>query len=233
MQGVMNASATQSGTLLTPLMFGMVTGSFLGGQLTYRLRKYKAQGVTGSILVAAGMAFFAQMNGATPRVDIIYGMVLAGVGMGLIQTTYTVAVQNAAPRRQMGAATASTMFFRSVGSTLGVAVFGSVLLTSYHRDFAKGVPPGTSPDALQYFTNPLLLVQMRPQLESIFSRTAGGLDLMRLLMVNVRGALTHGLHMIFVSSAVLMTAAIALNLLLKNVPLRSHQGPAPAEPPAH
>ena len=233
MQGVMNVSATQSGTLLTPMMFGMVTGSFLGGQLTYRLRSYKIQGVVGSVLVALGMMLFAQMSGAAGRSEVVYGMAMAGLGMGLMQTTYTVAVQNAAPRTQMGAATASTMFFRSVGSTLGVAVFGSVLLTSYHRDFAKGVPPGTSPEELQYFSNPLLLLQMRPQLEAVFSRYAGGLDLMRVLMANVRTALIHGLHLIFVSSAVLMTGAVVLNLLLKNVPLRSHHGPAPAEPPAH
>jgi EmrB/QacA subfamily drug resistance transporter len=233
MQGVMNVSATQSGTLLTPLMLGMVIGSFLGGQLTYRLRSYKVQGVVGSILVALGMMLFAHMSGATARSEIVYGMAMAGLGMGLMQTTYTVAVQNSAPRTQMGAATASTMFFRSVGSTLGVAVFGSVLLTIYHRDFAKGVPPGTSPEALQYFSNPLLLLQMQPQLEAVFSRSAGGLELMRVLMVNVRAALIHGLHLIFVSSAVLMTGAVVLNLLLKNVPLRSHHGPAPAEPPAH
>src|SRR5712691_2344270 len=233
MQGVMNVSATQSGTLLTPLMFGMVIGSFLGGQLTYRLRSYKIQGVVGAILVAGGMIFFAHMSGSTERSVIVYGMALAGLGMGLMQTTYTVAVQNSAPRTQMGAATASTMFFRSVGSTLGVAVFGSVLLTIYHRDFAKGVPPGTSPEALQYFSNPLLLLQMRPQLEAVFSPSAGGLELMHVLMVNVRAALIHGLHLIFVSSAVLMTGAVVLNLLLKNVPLRSHHGPAPAEPAAH
>ena len=231
MQGVMNVSATQSGTLLTPMMFGMVIGSFLGGQLTYRFRSYKVQGVVGSILVAGGMIFFAHMSGATDRTEIVCGMALAGLGMGLMQTTYTVAVQNSAPRTQMGAATASTMFFRSVGSTLGVAVFGSVLLTVYHRDFAKGVPPGTSPEALQFFSNPLLLLQMRPQLEAVFSRSAGGLDLMRVLMVNVRMALIHGLHLIFVSSATLMTGAVALNLFLKNVPLRSHHGPAPGEPP--
>ncbi len=177
------------------------------------------------------MIFFAHMSGSTERSVIVYGMALAGLGMGLMQTTYTVAVQNSAPRTQMGAATASTMFFRSVGSTLGVAVFGSVLLTVYHRDFAKGVPLGTSPDALQYFSNPLLLLQMRPQLEAVFGRSAGGLDLMRVLMVNVRAALIHGLHLIFVSSAILMTGAVALNLLLKNVPLRSHHGPAPADPP--
>ena len=108
MQGVMNVSATQSGTLLTPMMFGMVTGSFLGGQLTYRLRSYKVQGVVGSVLVALGMMLFAHMTGATQRGEIVYGMALAGLGMGLMQTTYTVAVQNSAPRTQMGAATAST-----------------------------------------------------------------------------------------------------------------------------
>jgi hypothetical protein len=159
-------------------------------------------------------------------------MIVTGLGIGLQLPVYTVAVQNVAPRAQMGAATASTIFFRSVGSTVGVAAFGSILLTSYHRDFANGIPPGTPPGALQYFNNPLLLVQMRAQLEVAFGQMAGGLDLMRVLLANVRAALVHGLHLIFLASAIVMTLAVVLNLLLKNVRLRSHHVPE-AEPPVH
>ena len=233
MQGVLGVSATQSGTLMTPMMLGAVAGSFLGGQMTYRLRSYKIPGVLGSVLVTCGMTFFALMTATTPRLQVVFGMILAGLGMGLLQPVYTVAVQNVAPRAQMGAATASTTFFRSIGSTMGVAVFGTVLLSNYHAEFARGVPPGTPESALQLFSNPLLLVQMRPQLEAFFKGIPNGIPMMQALLANVKTSLVHGLHLIFVSSMFVMAGAVILNLMLKNVPLRTHQAPATAEPPAH
>jgi EmrB/QacA subfamily drug resistance transporter len=233
MQGVLGVSATQSGTLMTPMMLGAVCGSFLGGQLTYRMRSYKMPGVLGSILVTGGMVIFATMNASTPRLQIVLGMILAGLGMGLLQPVYTVAVQNVAPRAQMGAATASTIFFRAIGSTLGVSLFGSVLLTNYHAEFGRLLPAGVPQGALKFFDNPLLLVQMRPQLEGLFSQYPNGLALLQTLMVNVRASLVHGLHLIFVSSACVMGGAVVLNLLLKNVPLRAHHHAPSAEPAAH
>jgi len=232
MQGVLGVSATQSGTLMTPMMLGSVTGSFLGGQMTYRLRSYKIPGLLGSILVTSGMTIFAVMDAATPRVHVVLGMIITGLGMGLLQPVYTVAVQNVAPRAQMGAATASTIFFRAIGSTVGVALFGSVLLTNYHAEFGRRLPPGVPQEGLKFFNNPLLLVQMRPQIEALFSRYPNGLELMHTLMLNVRESLVHGLHLIFVSSACVMGGAVVLNLLLKNVPLRTHHAPS-TEPAVH
>jgi len=231
LQGVLGVSATQSGNLLTPLMMGAVTGSILTGQLNMRLKSYKPSAVAGSILVAAGMIVFAQMDANTVRLQVVMGMILAGFGMGLLNPVYTVAVQNVAPRHQMGAATASTTFFRSIGSTMGVAIFGSVLLTNYHHDFAAGVPPGTPAEGLKLFSNPLMLAQMRPQLEAVFGQVPNGLELLKTLLANVRTSLIHGLQLIFISSAVLMTLAILLHVFLKNVPLRGRM-PDP-EPPAH
>ena len=237
MQGVLGVSATQSGTLMTPMMLGAVTGSFLGGQLTYRLRSYKVPGVLGSVLVAAGMSIFAIMSATTPRLQVVFGMILAGLGMGLLQPVYTVAVQNVAPRNQMGAATASTTFFRSIGSTLGIAVFGSVLLTNYHSEFDRLVPAGVPAAGLQLFNNPLMLVQMRPRLEAIFAHIPNGPAMMQSMLANVKTSLVHGLHLIFVSSMFVMFGAIVLNLMLKNIPLRTHHGHAPekatAEPAMH
>ena len=229
MQGVLGVSATQSGALLTPMMFGAVTGSFLGGQLTYRLKNYKLPGIMGSVLVTCGMTIFAMMNASTPQVQVVVGMILAGLGMGLLQPVYTVAVQNVAPRAQMGAATASTIFFRAIGSTLGVAVFGSVLLTNYHAEFRRGIPPGVPPEGLKFFDNPLMLVQMRAQLEAIFHQAPNGLALLQTLLANVRTSLVHGLHLIFVTSAFVMAGAVVLNILLKSVPLRAHHHAASAE----
>jgi hypothetical protein len=194
----------------------------LSGQTISRVGSYKFAAVLGSALVALAMILFSSMDGSTQRMEVLRNMIVAGIGMGLLLPVYTVAVQNAAPRKHMGAATASTTFFRSIGSTLGVAIFGSVLLTTYHKEFLNGTPPGTPKALLQPFSNPLMLVQIRDQLEAQFGRYAGGVDLLHTLMADVRTALIHGLHLIFFTSSFIMSAAVVLNLLLKSVPLRKH-----------
>jgi EmrB/QacA subfamily drug resistance transporter len=230
MQGVLGVSATQSGNLLTPLMMGAVAGSIVTGQLTLRLQSYKIAAVCGSVLVAIGMILFARMGGATHRMDVVLAMVIAGMGMGLLQPVYTVAVQNVAPRKYMGAATASTAFFRSIGSTMGVAIFGSVLLTSYHDDLVAGIPASTPANVLKMFSNPLRLSQMRDQLAATFGHSPSGLHLLQMLLANVRIGLLHGLQRIFFASAVIMTLAIVLHLMLRDVPLRRHHAPEPEVP---
>jgi EmrB/QacA subfamily drug resistance transporter len=221
MQGVLGVSPTQSGNLLTPLMMGAVMGSIASGQLVSRTGRYKALALTGSIMVAVGMIFFARMDASTERLSVIWGMIIAGLGMGLLQPIYTVAVQNVAPRDKMGAATSSTVFFRSIGSTVGVAIFGTLMLTSYHNDFDHGIPVGTPPAALTYFSNPLMLVQMRSEIEHSFGQTPGDLAMMQTLFTNVRTSLVHGLQLIFFWSAVIMTLAIVLHILLPARPLRT------------
>ena len=221
MQGVLGVSATQSGNLLTPLMMGAVVGSIFGGQTVSRTGRYKGVAIVGSALVAAGMVLFARMNAATVRMYVVYGMVISGLGMGLLQPVYTLAVQNVAPRRQMGAATSSTIFFRSIGSTVGVAAFGSIMLTRYHVIFEQRMPAHVPAVALPYFSNPLMLVQIRPQLEAAFSRAPGGLTLLQTLFANVRTALESGLHLIFVCSALIMALAVLLHLALRTEPLRA------------
>jgi EmrB/QacA subfamily drug resistance transporter len=221
MQGVMGVSATQSGSLLTPLMMAAVVGSIAAGQFTSRTGRYKVLALTGSFLLAVGMILFARMNGDTLRIEVVRGMVIVGLGIGLIQPVYTLAVQNAAPREHMGAATASTQFFRSIGSTMGVSIFGSVLLTIYKHDFANGVPTGTPAIALRPFNNPLMLAQIRPQLEAGFGHYPGGLQLLKVLMGNVRLSLIHGIHAIFVVGAIIMSCAVVLNAFLREVRLKS------------
>jgi MFS family permease len=231
MQGVLGVSATRSGNLLTPMMMGSVAGSIITGQLNLRLASYKLSAVAGSVLVAFGMILFARMNGDTTPQSVLIAMIIAGFGMGLLMPVYTVAVQNSAPPRHMGAATASTTFFRSIGSTMGVAVFGSVLLTNYHRDFARGVPAGIPESALGAFSNPLLLAQLRPQLEATFARYSDGTTILERLFANVRVSLLHGLQLIFLASAVIMSAAVVLNVLLRNVKLRRERVAAAEDVP--
>jgi MFS family permease len=237
MQGVLNVSATQSGNLLTPLLMGVVIASIIGGQTISRTGEYKQLGIAGSVLVAIGMILFARMDASASRLYVAVGMVVAGFGMGLLQPVYTLAVQNVAPRERMGAATSSTIFFRSIGSTVGVAAFGSLMLTRYHDEFTRTIPAVVPKAALPYFENPLLLMQARPQLEAAFGRVPGGAALLQRLLVGVKVALLHGLQEIFFWSAVIMTASIAVHLMLKREPLRTRQhvegAAAAAASPAH
>ena len=220
MQGVLGVSATQSGNLLTPLLMGVVVASIVGGQTISRTGEYKMLGVAGSVLVAIGMILFARMDAATTRLYVATAMVVAGFGMGLLQPVYTLAVQNVAPRERMGAATSSTIFFRSIGSTVGVAAFGSVMLTRYHNEFTRTIPSVVPKIARPYFENPLLLMQVRPQLEAGFGRVPGGAALLQRLLGGVKAALLHGLQEIFFWSAVIMTASILIHMILKREPLR-------------
>jgi EmrB/QacA subfamily drug resistance transporter len=226
MQGVLGVSAMQSGNLLTPLMMGAVSGSFVSGQAVSRTGRYKAVAVVGSLLLAAGMVLFARMDGSTARLYVAFGMIVTGLGMGLVQPVYTIAVQNVAPRKQMGAATSSTIFFRSIGSTVGVAAFGTIMLTRYHHEFAATMPAQVPAGLLPYFGNPLLLMQMRPQIEASVAQTPGGHEMLETAFAAVRTSLEHGLELIFFWSAAIMIFAVFLHLVLRSEPLRTQMAEA-------
>jgi EmrB/QacA subfamily drug resistance transporter len=220
MQGVLGVTATHSGSLLTPLLIGAVVASVVAGQTISKTGRYRLLAIAGSIVAAIGMYMMAAMNAGTTEWEVIRNMIVVGVGIGIMQPIYTLAVQNVAPPRHMGAATASTQFFRSIGSTVGVAVFGSVMLTLYHGHFESTIPPGTPAPVLAPFQNPLQLVQIRPRLEATFGAHPGGAAVLHTLLNNVRDALVIGLHEIFLIGAFLMTIGVVFNFFLRDVALR-------------
>jgi EmrB/QacA subfamily drug resistance transporter len=229
MQGVLGVTATQSGNLLTPLLMGVVIAAIIGGQTVSRTGEYKALGIIGSILSAVGMVLFARMDAATARGYVVWAMVIAGFGMGLLQPVYTIAVQNVAPRERMGTATSSTIFFRSIGSTVGVAAFGSVMLTRYHDEFLRSMPAGVPGEAMPYLMNPVLLAQSRDKLAAIFMQTPGGLGMVQPLVTSVKTSLMHGLQGVFFYGAVIMSISIVFHLLLRREPLRTREAPTDSQ----
>lgn len=229
MQGVLGVTATQSGNLLTPLLMGVVVAAIIGGQTVSRTGEYKALGIIGSILIAIGMVLFARMDATTARSYVVWAMIIAGLGMGLLQPVYTIAVQNVAPRERMGTATSSTIFFRSIGSTVGVAAFGSVMLMRYHDEFLRSVPAGVPSEAMPYLLNPVLLAQSRDKLAAIFMKTPGGLAMVQPLITSVKTSLMHGLQGVFFYGAVIMSISIVLHLLLRREPLRTREASADSQ----
>jgi len=133
-QAVLGASASASGTFLTPMMLGMVFGATISGQALSRLGgHYRRQGMLGLAVMIAGAVLLTQISETTGRLAATGMIVLFGFGMGTTFPLYTIAIQNTVPRHMMGIATSSTQFFRSIGGTIGLAIFGSFYGQSLHR----------------------------------------------------------------------------------------------------
>jgi MFS family permease len=126
-QGVIGTSATSSGVVLTPLILGAVTTSFLSGQLVSRTGRYRPNTLIGPIILGAGMLLLWGMDVHTTNGEAARNMVIAGVGLGLMMQIFVLSVQNSVPRRAMGTATALTQFSRSIGATLGVTLMGVIV----------------------------------------------------------------------------------------------------------
>jgi hypothetical protein len=126
-QIVNGASPTQSGFLMLPMVAGMMSASVVSGQITSKTGKYRIFMITGTGMLMLGyIALFAyQYN--TPLWAMSIAMVIIGMGLGQLMQTLTLAAQNSVSPQDIGVATSSSMFFRQMGGTLGVAVFISIL----------------------------------------------------------------------------------------------------------
>src|SRR5205085_817914 len=139
-QGVIGKSATSSGVVLTPLMLGAVTASFLSGQWVSRSGRVRPNAIAGPIALTAGMVLLWRMGVGTTNGQAARNMVIAGVGLGLMMQVFVLAVQNAVPRESIGSATALTQFSRSIGGTLGVTLMGVIVNQGLPRGAAaRGV----------------------------------------------------------------------------------------------
>ncbi len=216
LQGVLGMSAAASGTLFVPMIFAMIMASVASGQIVSRTGRYKMLAVGGAVLSTAGMALLAQLGTSGTATTILWCLVVCGFGFGAAQPVYALAVQNAAPRAQLGAATATSQFFRSIGSTIGVAVFGTLLLGIYHQRLAAALPLDTPAQVRAVVDNPLSMNQRSE---------AGATTPLPLLdpavSASVRASLAAGMQRIFVLSALVMASSVVLNALLPELPLRS------------
>jgi MFS family permease len=126
-QGVIGTSATSSGVVLTPLMLGAVTTSFLSGQIVSRTGRYRPNTLVGPVLLGLGTLLLWRMGVNTTNGEAARNMVIAGIGLGTMMQIFVLSVQNSVPRRAMGTATALTQFSRSIGATLGVTIMGVIV----------------------------------------------------------------------------------------------------------
>jgi EmrB/QacA subfamily drug resistance transporter len=127
LQIVNGVGATESGFLMLPMVLGMMTASIVSGTVTGKTGKYKIFMITGTGMLMAGYISLFGYQYNTPIWVISISMVIIGMGLGQLMQTLTLAAQNAVPAKDIGVATSSSMFFRQMGGTLGVAIFISIL----------------------------------------------------------------------------------------------------------
>lgn len=127
MVNVVGVTATASGLTISPLVLGVVAGNVLSGQLVARLGRYKGIMLVSLVLLAGGFAVMAlTLTPSSTQAEVTAKMVLLGIGLGPTIPLYTIAIQNAVPLQQLGVATSMVTFFRQMGSTVGLALVGSL-----------------------------------------------------------------------------------------------------------
>ncbi len=146
MQIVQGVTATNSGVSMFPLMFGMMFSSILSGRLVSRHGHYKSYIVGGNIVLIVGVNFFTGIGPDTSTLDLSWRMALVGLGLGPSQSLTSLVVQSSVPPSQIGIATSSTQFFRQIGSTIGIALFGTFLTHNLAIELPRQLPviPGAS-----------------------------------------------------------------------------------------
>ena len=226
LQIVKGASPTKSGLLLLPLVAGLMLSSLGSGQLIARTGRYKIFPVIGSVLMVVGMGLLTTIGADTPLWQTDIYMAVFGIGLGLNMQSLVLAMQNAVEAKDMGVASSSSTFFRSIGGTLGTAIFLSILFSSAGSKISAQYTKAAGDPAF------VAAAKADPsQLASLHQHLSGGLDDTSFLN-GLSKPIAHPFFVgfsdagdtVFAITAVLLLVAIVLSACLKEVPLRMVSG---------
>ncbi len=214
LQIVRGKSPTVAGLMLVPLMVGIIASSQTSGRIMSRTGHYKVFPIVGTALMGIAMLGFSTLRLETPLWQFESIMVVMGMGLGLSMQTLVISVQNALPPRDMGIATSSVTFFRSMGATFGVAAALSILfstLVGNIQDRARAA-------------------QLPTELIDRFSSVSGFNDtsIIKTLPPVVQKVILQGfadsMDTVFLAVSALMIPAFILTFFIKEVPLRKTGG---------
>ena len=218
LQIVRGASPTAAGLQLIPLMVGIFLTSAISGRFMSRTGRYKVLPTIGTALMFTALMLMSTLDVQTPLPQAMTFMLLMGAGLGLSMQTLVISVQNALPPRDMGIATSSVSFFRSLGGTLGAAVslailFGSLAGNIQERARDAGLPA----EVVDRFGSATALNDS---------------SVINTLPAAVRQAVLDGfadsMSTVFFVIALLLVPAFLLTLFVKEIPLRAQGGLAAA-----
>lgn len=173
-QLVRGDSATKSGLMLLPLITGVMGGSLMSGRLISKLGRYRIFPIIGTSLLIISFWLFSHIAIDTSRVLIGIWMVILGAGVGMVMPVMTLAVQNGVDRKDLGTATSSVTFFRSIGASLGTAMFGAILINRLSDYLMKDLPGGVGASAAKSLGSSAAGLQKLPPAEAHTILTAFG-----------------------------------------------------------
>ncbi|WP_238018500.1 MDR family MFS transporter [Dactylosporangium sp. AC04546] len=247
LQIVKGATPTEAGLMLLPLVLGIMTGSIVSGQVIAHTGRYRIFPILGSLLMIVALFLFSRIGADTPLWRTMLVMGLMGLGLGGNMQPVITAAQNAANPREIGVATSTVTFFRSMGGTLGAAVFLSVLF-SLMPDKIRGAftAAAATPDfQAAARSNPQLVDQIRTTATSgsasSFNNTSFLEKLPAALSHPFKVGFSDSMSVVFMVATAIMVVGFVVILFLPELPLRSmsaadqraaEQAPAAAAPAA-
>src|ERR1700728_2331705 len=217
LQIVKGASPTKSGLLLLPLVAGMMASSLGSGRLIARTGRYKVFPVVGSVLMVIGMGLFITLRADTALWSTDIYMAIFGIGLGFNMQSLVLAMQNAVPAKDMGVASAASSFFRSIGGTLGTAIFLSILFSQAGTKIAQQYARAATDPAY------IAAAKANPgQVAALHQHLTGGLNDTSFLS-GLAKPLAHPFFVgfssagdvVFAITAILLVAAVVLSSCLK------------------
>ena len=203
MQVVKGYSATEAGLKLIPLMLGIVTTSIVSGKLISKHGHYKRFPIMGTAIMTLGILAMVRLDIDTPFWELSIYAIMVGAGLGLSMQTIVIALQNSVDFKDMGVATSSNTFFRSLGSVFGTALFGTILTSRLgHYLLESGFAP--------------------EQAELIQNNTAAIGALSPEGQVTALNAFVDSFHMVFLVAAPVVAIGFIVALFLRETPLRTN-----------
>ncbi|MFG2882847.1 MFS transporter [Streptomyces sp. NPDC048297] len=220
-------SPTMSGVLTIPMIGGLFISSTVSGQFITRTGRWKAWLVSGGVLVTAGLALLGGIRYDTDYWKMAIFMALLGLGIGMMMQNLVLATQNQVAPSDLGSASSTVTFFRSLGGAVGVSALGAVMahrITHYVQDGISSLSP-------------------KYQAAMAGSGSTDSIPDMNALPKPIRtlleSAYGHGIADVFLIAAALAAVAFLITLFIKEVPLRTKgalaqaaDGETPAEAPA-
>ncbi len=205
-QIVRGYSPMKSGLLLLPLVGGLMAAMIPSGRIISKIGKYRMFPIFGTAITAFGLFLFGHIALGTSQAVLSAWMVVLGVGMGLYMQVMTLAVQNSIDRKDMGAATSTVTFFRSMGASFGTAMFGAILtarLSHYLRVYLPASASGhISTNTLEQGTSSLRKIPPA-------------------IAHDVLQAFAHSFHDVFLITVPFALLAFVISFFLREVPLKT------------
>ncbi|MFE0175176.1 MFS transporter [Streptomyces sp. NPDC059002] len=202
-------SPTMSGVMTIPMIGGLFVSSTVSGQVITKTGKWKAWLVSGGLLVTAGLGLLGTIRYDTEYWHIAIFMALMGLGIGMMMQNLVLCTQNQVAPEDLGSASSTVTFFRSLGGAMGVSALGAIMATRI-TDYVKDGLTDLGPKAAGFG----------------HGGTGGGgipdLDKIpepfRTVMESAYG---HGIADVFLIAAPMAFLAFLITIFIKEVPLRT------------